>query len=162
MMALSLWQPWAWLVAVGEKVCETRSWSTKYRGPIAIHAAKRRTAAEMVNILRGPDWIHWMRAARKHGLPIDDPRRMIGMGGLPRGYIVAVADISDVVRIDPLTRPLSDREIAFGDYTTGRYRWDLKNVRALREPMPLCGRQGLWRLAPEVVREVEIRTKGAA
>lgn len=39
---LSLWQPWATLVALGVKSIETRSWSTKYRGPIAIHAAARR------------------------------------------------------------------------------------------------------------------------
>jgi hypothetical protein len=38
--ALSLHQPWASLVALGVKSIETRSWSTKYRGPLAIHAAK--------------------------------------------------------------------------------------------------------------------------
>jgi hypothetical protein len=39
---LSLWQPWASLVALGVKTIETRSWSTKYRGPLAIHAAARK------------------------------------------------------------------------------------------------------------------------
>lgn len=39
---LSLWQPWATLVALGVKTIETRSWSTHYRGPLAIHAAARR------------------------------------------------------------------------------------------------------------------------
>lgn len=39
--ALSLWQPWASLVALGAKTIETRSWSTKYRGPLLIHAARR-------------------------------------------------------------------------------------------------------------------------
>lgn len=37
--ALSLWQPWAGFVAVGTKTIETRHWSTKYRGPLLIHAA---------------------------------------------------------------------------------------------------------------------------
>lgn len=41
MKALSLHQPWASLVALGVKTIETRSWSTSYRGPLAIHAAKR-------------------------------------------------------------------------------------------------------------------------
>ena len=41
MKALTLWQPWASLVALGVKTIETRSWSTTYRGPLAIHAAKR-------------------------------------------------------------------------------------------------------------------------
>ncbi|HVM07165.1 MAG TPA: ASCH domain-containing protein [Acidimicrobiales bacterium] len=40
MKAISLWQPWASLIAYGVKTIETRSWSTPYRGRIAIHAAK--------------------------------------------------------------------------------------------------------------------------
>lgn len=40
MKALTLWQPWATLIAIGAKTIETRSWSTNHRGPLAIHAAK--------------------------------------------------------------------------------------------------------------------------
>lgn len=40
MRAISLLQPWATLVALGAKRRETRSWPTRYRGPIAIHASK--------------------------------------------------------------------------------------------------------------------------
>lgn len=39
MKAITLWQPWASLVATGAKIIETRSWGTRHRGPIAIHAA---------------------------------------------------------------------------------------------------------------------------
>lgn len=42
MPVLTLWQPWASLVALGVKTIETRSWATKHRGRIAIHAAGRR------------------------------------------------------------------------------------------------------------------------
>jgi hypothetical protein len=35
--ALSIWQPWAHLLATGEKLYETRNWSTSYRGRILIH-----------------------------------------------------------------------------------------------------------------------------
>lgn len=38
MRAITLWQPWASLIAIGAKTIETRSWSTAYRGPLAIHA----------------------------------------------------------------------------------------------------------------------------
>ena len=41
MKALTLWQPWASLVALGHKRIETRCWSTKYRGDLAIHAAAK-------------------------------------------------------------------------------------------------------------------------
>lgn len=40
MKTISLWQPWASLVAIKAKRIETRSWYTSYRGPLAIHAAK--------------------------------------------------------------------------------------------------------------------------
>lgn len=42
MPVLTLWQPWASLIALGAKTIETRGWSTSHRGRIAIHAAGRR------------------------------------------------------------------------------------------------------------------------
>lgn len=39
MKALSLKQPWAWLVFHGKDI-ENRKWPTKYRGPLLIHASK--------------------------------------------------------------------------------------------------------------------------
>lgn len=40
MKALSLKQPWAGMIARGQKTIETRTWSTSYRGPLAIHASQ--------------------------------------------------------------------------------------------------------------------------
>ncbi|PWJ51632.1 hypothetical protein [Faecalicatena contorta] len=39
MKAITLWQPWASLLACRVIEYETRSWAAKYRGPMAIHAA---------------------------------------------------------------------------------------------------------------------------
>ena len=39
--ALSIRQPWAWLIVNGYKDVENRSWATKRRGPIWIHAGKK-------------------------------------------------------------------------------------------------------------------------
>jgi len=39
MIALSVRQPWAWLLLNGKDI-ENRDWYTKYRGPLAIHASK--------------------------------------------------------------------------------------------------------------------------
>lgn len=71
MKALSLTQPWATLVAIGAKRLETRSWSTTYRGPLAIHAAKRfpRNCQELV--------LHEPFASALDGIP------------LPTGVIIA-------------------------------------------------------------------------
>src|ERR1700712_1986361 len=41
MKCLSLRQPWAWLVVNGFKDIENRSWKTKHRGPLLIHASQR-------------------------------------------------------------------------------------------------------------------------
>ena len=73
---LSLHQPWATAIADGHKRIETRSWWTAYRGPIAIHAAKRNDA-----------WFE--RILRKdHGLLTATPE-------LPLGAIVATATLID-------------------------------------------------------------------
>lgn len=41
MKALSIRQPWAWLIVHGGKDIENRTWRTKFRGPIMIHAGKK-------------------------------------------------------------------------------------------------------------------------
>lgn len=46
MRALSLTQPWAWLVVHGGKLVENRVWNTRHRGPFLIHAAKAMTATQ--------------------------------------------------------------------------------------------------------------------
>ena len=40
MKALSVKQPWASMIASGEKTLETRTWNTKHRGEILIVASK--------------------------------------------------------------------------------------------------------------------------
>lgn len=44
--ALSLRQPWAWMVVHGGKAIENRRWDTRFRGPFFIHAAKGMTRDE--------------------------------------------------------------------------------------------------------------------
>jgi len=46
MKALSIRQPWAWLIVNGQKDIENRSWPTRFRGPVLIHAAKGMTRDE--------------------------------------------------------------------------------------------------------------------
>ena len=41
MKALSIQQPWAWLIAHGPKDVENRNWMTGYRGIVLIHAGKQ-------------------------------------------------------------------------------------------------------------------------
>lgn len=46
MRALSLRQPWAWMVVHGGKTIENRRWNTSFRGEVLIHAAKGMTREE--------------------------------------------------------------------------------------------------------------------
>lgn len=46
MKALSIRQPWAWLIVNGYKDVENRTWPTSMRGTVLIHASKGMTDAE--------------------------------------------------------------------------------------------------------------------
>ena len=127
MKALTLWQPWASLVAAEVKRSETRSWRTNYRGPIAIHAAKFMPAK------LDPLW----RIAvedRLHG----------SLDSLPRGAIVAFARLVEIIPADASPRD------PWGDYTSGRWVWRLACIESIEhEPIPTRGHQGLWNWNPE-------------
>lgn len=149
MKAISLWQPWASLIAVGAKKFETRSWPTNYRGPIAIHAAKKpfdtdsfldRELHPFAEVLGLPD--------------------IYSFDALPYGCIVATARLVDCHEmLDDesgkmlniyLQRPNYFKEYIqaierhFGDWRPGRFAWELADVKALPRPIPAKGRQGLW------------------
>lgn len=46
MIALSIRQPWAWLIVNGYKDIENRDWLTPYRGVFLVHAGKKCTVAD--------------------------------------------------------------------------------------------------------------------
>lgn len=134
MKALTLTQPWATLVAIGAKKIETRSWRTKYTGPLAIHAAKG-----------------FPRVARDFTLDpiVYESYRNIwpDWPAYPQGCILATCYLTGSIPVDVFgvsVEPLSDREKAFGDYSAGRYAWLLGDVRPLATPIPVKGALGLW------------------
>lgn len=46
MLALSIRQPWAWLIVSGFKNIENRDWPTGYRGRFLVHASKTMTRSD--------------------------------------------------------------------------------------------------------------------
>lgn len=173
MKTLTLHQPWASLVALGVKTIETRSWSTSYRGPLAIHAGLRKPGFDdMRTVVASHEaWNRWVAAghierASCHVLPG------------PLGAVVATATLVDCVpirgdRINDghvlvlddelwLAEPAElqahepwatetvqsawriDEERPFGDYRDGRWAWILTDILPLAEPIPARGHQGLW------------------
>jgi hypothetical protein len=82
--ALSGRQPWWWAILHAGKRIENRVWSTKYRGPILLHAAKGCTHGEYA------DAAHWMLdAGVVEHVPI--------LSDVQRGGIVGRATIVDVL-----------------------------------------------------------------
>ncbi len=95
MKALTVRQPWASLIAAGVKTIETRSWSTKYRGPLAIHAgAHRPTEGEE---LCGDSGWYWEWDV-DHGIVIIG-REPWNEHPAPLGAVVATCTLTDVLPI---------------------------------------------------------------
>lgn len=83
MKALSIRQPWAELIVRGFKPVENRTWATRYRGPVLIHAGQTFD-------VEGMDWVRAHREAL--GLPEDWLTWTCNVGG-----IVGAATITDCV-----------------------------------------------------------------
>jgi activating signal cointegrator 1 len=138
MKAISLWQPSASLVSMGGKLIETRSWYTPYRGPLAICATKN-TPAWYFDASLSESEIHKFF----HQQGVYYPRR-----DLPRGCVVAVANLVDCVPItQEFAASLSPLEWAAGNYEPGRYAWMLENVVELRTPLPVTGGQKFFEVS---------------
>jgi hypothetical protein len=84
--ALTVRQPWAAAIATGAKTVENRTWSTTYRGTLAIHAAARPDP----HALEGTDPVV---RGRLQGAYRAAPTAATGTGGL-----VALADLIDCHR----------------------------------------------------------------
>lgn len=157
MKAISLWQPYATLIAIGAKSIETRGWGTRYRGPLLIHAAKKKDRDALA--LQSIPGV--FRTALARG-------GIFGPHDLPLGAIVAEAYLLECVRVMPysVTRravwrvgtrsrdwrvPPAEPELSFGDYTPGRWAWLLVDVEPLRKPIPWRGKQGFFEVPDEVI-----------
>ena len=126
MRALSLWQPWASLNAVGGKEYETRSWwppRSVLPSVIAIHAAKR----EHPEFRRHPEVVS-----------------LLGNDPLPKGAVVAVALLQRARRTEQVLPRIAPQEEHLGNYSPQRVAWRLTRVWRVPDPIPMRGNQGLW------------------
>lgn len=150
MKILTLTQPWATLVAIGAKTYETRSWSTSFRGPIGIHAAKGLAGMDSHQFQRlcntPPFWDVLQHTEYAAGMVLSQT--------LPRGAIIAVCDLVACVRTDEVLTSITDQEWAFGDYASGRFAWRLAHVRRLPKPIPARGALSLWTFDHPVLEQL--------
>lgn len=116
---LTVRQPWAWAIIKGGKDVENRSWPTKYRGPLFIHAgsAFERDAYERVR-----------------GLASQAPPPP---GDFIHGAIIGVVELADCVPSSPSVWAVLDQ-----------WHWCLREPREMTAPFRCPGKLGLWRPPP--------------
>lgn len=134
MFVISLLQPWATLVVIGAKTIETRSWSTRHRGHILIHASQGKAGS----------------------IFSEDPpfkKYIPDFNALPFGAIIGSVHIEAIMKVedfdlsDEAMDVLAMEEKAFGDYSSGRYGWVLSDPVAFKKPILARGMPGLWQVS---------------
>ncbi|WP_043345178.1 ASCH domain-containing protein [Cupriavidus basilensis] len=126
MKVLSVRQPWAWLIVNGHKDIENRTWPTKYRGRLLIHASKGMTRA---------DYEAGMATALAVGFRSYFPRDQ----DLERGGIVGIATLTDCLRDSSSPWHMPDC-------------WGFKLTEARPIPlMPMTGRLNIFDAPQEII-----------
>lgn len=143
MKAITIQQPWATLIALGEKRFETRSRRTHVRGAIAIHAGKTLDVEALLvpairNTLIKHGYTDWKQ------LPYG---KVIAIAELKESFEVTYDRIGGAVKLKAATysthfNPL-DNEFKFGYFDDGRHAWEMANVKQI-DPVPAKGQQGWW------------------
>lgn len=176
MKAISLWQPWASLIACGAKPFETRHWAPPREligQPIAIHAAKKidKGAAQFAQeLMYGQHKDGGFELADKlHATFSKVPDRLMGCFGqalMPIGCVVAIVRLDAAFQLGDkaegtavpaasVVRRLMSRQMPdcftiryddFGDYAPGRWAWLLRDVKPLNPPSEVKGHQGFFDL----------------
>lgn len=161
MRALTLREPYATLVAWGEKRFETRTYRAS-PGPLAIHAAKHLTADVRVMLTANPAGLDPADWAIRRAFHVRRVAGETGMGYLEHcacGRVLCTVEVvacHAIVAEDVCGEPTigwreggsfrvaTDREDAFGDWRPGRWAWELGSLRRFVNPQPAPGRRGFW------------------
>lgn len=122
---LSIRQPYAWLIVNGIKPVENRTWSTRFRGRILIHASANYPKRDYEGDLETYDG-HW-------GIPYPERDQMIA-------GIVGSASIVDCVQEHP------------SEWWIGPWGFVLEKPRAYAEIIPYKGALGIFNVPASVVR----------
>lgn len=133
MKALSIRQPWAWLICKGYKDVENRPWRTEFRGRVYVHTGKRFDKDCMEELMDAlnyhfPDGEAYQAA---YNLLFDIP-----VSAYPLGCIIGEVDITGCVTKND------------SPWFTGPYGFILANPVLYVSPIPYKGRLGFF--TPEV------------
>ncbi len=123
MKVLTIKQPWATLIMQGDKRFEFRSWKTKYRGDLLIHAGK------------GIDKEAMKRLAKY--LPEK----------LEYGKILGKVKLVDCIEKSPEFKELllkENKDIYTKSSFQENYGWQVTDVEVFEKPIEVKGQLGLW------------------
>jgi activating signal cointegrator 1 len=133
--AITIHQPWATLLARGLKVHETRSWyppAWLVGKRLAIHAGAHYTMAHEVS----------------DALSDILDREHLNSMPMALGAVVGTARLVAVHRTDDRLSLVSADDDAAGDWSPGRYAWEMEDSVEFAEPIPCRGAQKVWTWAP--------------
>lgn len=134
MKAITVVQPHAYAITVGAKRIENRSFATRHRGPLAIHAGKSKMEV-------APSGLQELLADEKTVVPDSST--------LAYGAIVAVVDC---VRLEDLPA-----EFVGDPFAVGPFCWIFDNVRALATPIPCEGKLRVWEMPGDIAEALAIQ-----
>ncbi len=154
MKLISTWEPWATLMAIGAKKVETRSWDTSYRGWLAIQASKGGLSKrELRETLMQPEFLNALEQEHLMKTIADC------MEAFPFGKIVAVVRLHTCWPTHTFKQYYpalaTPQELAFGDYTPGRFAWVTDHLIRLPVPIPFKAKQGLCNVDEATVRAIQ-------
>lgn len=129
MKALSLIQPWGSLILEGRKTIETRTWTTRHRGPLLIVAS-----ASMDG--------HAVALAMQFGY---EPTAM------PLGVALCTAELVD---IRPHVYADEPHSLVRFDPQERRFAWCLRDIRAV-EPVKVRGALSVYDVDDRLIRHID-------
>ena len=145
MKAITIKQPWAYLIANGFKDIENRTWKTSFRGKVLIHAGVSPQKGFYKDFV--PAWDFFT----------EDQKRLIIQESAIRGAIIGSVEIVDCVVNHPsIWAEKTRRDYVFGEikYIDPIYNWVLANPILFPEPIPAKGRLSFWDY-PNILAEPE-------
>ncbi|MDY6896767.1 MAG: DNA N-6-adenine-methyltransferase, partial [Cyanobacteriota bacterium] len=135
--AISLWQPYCSLIALGIKQYETRSWKTNYRGKLLICSTAKLTKKQ---------YQQYRSICSSVELPAWNEINF------PCGKAIAICDLVDCIPItSSFIQEQSETEITSGDWEVGCYAWKLENIQPITEPFAVKGKQGLFNISVDTL-----------
>ena len=153
MKLLSLWEPWATLMAIGAKRVETRSWKTSYAGWLAIHASKGGLSKQHLaeTLEEAPFYDALLRQKLNPGCIVAVVQLVECLPTQDRGCLPGI--FSDYPELD------TPQERAFGDFSEDRWGWVTDRLFRLTEPIPYRAAQGLCEVDQQTIGKIRLQWK---